>query len=60
MTKEDRRDKEFSAKRHRLKIKEKRPAFSRSFPVYLRPSALVWRHRELSTAPVARESGEQG
>jgi hypothetical protein len=61
MTKKQRRDKESSAKSHRKKINGRRSTEERSsiedVPFL---SAVLPRHRELSTALAARQSGEKG
>jgi hypothetical protein len=56
MTKEQRRDKESSAKSHRKKINGRRSSIE-DVPAL---SAILPPHRELSTALAARQSGEKG
>jgi hypothetical protein len=56
MTKKQRRDKESSAKSHRKKINGRRSSIE-DVPAL---SAICRRHRELSTALAARQSGEKG
>jgi hypothetical protein len=56
MTKKQRRDKESIAKGHRKKINGRR-SFIDSVPALF---AFLSRHRELSTALAARQSGEKG
>ena len=56
MTKKQRRDKESSTKSHRKKINGRRSSIE-DVPAL---SAILQRHRELSTMPGARQSGEKG
>jgi hypothetical protein len=61
MTKKQRRDKESNAKSHRKKIDGRRStAEDRPSKAYLPVSALLSRHREVSTALAARQSDQKG